>query len=112
MDDQDRLWVGQYRGHQIGMLDTKTGQMKEWRVPTPYSAPYDAIKDRKDFVWTGSMTTDRIARLNLSNDQFTEYLLPTSTNVRRVYVDDNPAEPVFWVGSNHGASIIKLETLP
>ena len=111
MDDQDRLWVGQYRGHKIGMLDTKTGEMKEWLVPTPYSAPYDAIKDREDFVWTGSMTTDRIARLNLKNDQFTEYLLPHSTNVRRVFVQDNAPEPIFWVGSNHGASIVKLEPL-
>jgi streptogramin lyase len=111
MDDQDRLWVGQYRGHRIGMLDTKTGQMKEWLVPTPYSAPYDAIKDRNDFVWTGSMTTDRIARLNLKNDQFIEYLLPHSTNVRRVFVQDNAPDPIFWVGSNHGASIVKLEPL-
>jgi virginiamycin B lyase len=111
MDDQDRLWVGQYRGHKIGMLDTRTGKMKEWLVPTPYSAPYDAIKDRNDFVWTGSMTTDRIARLNLKNDQFVEYLLPHSTNVRRVFVQDNAPEPIFWVGSNHGAAIVKLEPL-
>ena len=98
MDDQDRLWVGQYRGHKIGMLDTKTGEMKEWLVPTSYSAPYDAIKDREEFVWTGSMTTDRIARLNLKNDPFTEYLLPHSTNVRRVFVQDNAPDPIFLGG--------------
>jgi virginiamycin B lyase len=111
MDDQDRLWVGEYRGHKIGMLDTKTGEMKEWLVPTPYSAPYDAIKDRNNYVWTGSMTTDKIARLNLQNNQFVEYLLPKSTNIRRVFVQDDAPEPIFWVGSNHGASIIKVEPL-
>jgi streptogramin lyase len=111
MDDQDRLWVGEYRGHKIGMLDTKTGEMQEWLVPTPYSAPYDAIKDRNNYVWTGSMTTDKIARLNLQNNQFVEYLLPKSTNIRRVFVQDDAPEPIFWVGSNHGASIIKVEPL-
>ena len=111
MDEQDRLWVGEYRGHKIGMLDTKTGEMKEWLVPTPYSAPYDAIKDRNNDVWTGSMTTDKIARLNLQNNQFVEYLLPKSTNVRRVFVQDDAPEPIFWVGSNHGASIVKVEPL-
>jgi streptogramin lyase len=111
MDDQDRLWVGEYRGHKIGMLDTKTGEMKEWLVPTPYSAPYDAIKDRNDYVWTGSMTTDKIARLNLRDNQFIEYLLPKSTNIRRVYVQNDTPEPIFWVGSNHGAAIVKLEPL-
>jgi hypothetical protein len=30
-------------------------------------------------------------------------------NIRRVFVDNTT--PVFWVGSNHGASIIKVEPL-
>jgi virginiamycin B lyase len=110
MDDQDRLWVGEFRGHKIGMLDTKTGVTKEWAVPTPYSAPYDAVIDKLGYVWTGSMTSDRIARLNTSTNQFTEYQLPRSTNIRRVFVDNRNEKPIFWIGSNHGASIIKLET--
>jgi hypothetical protein len=28
-----------------------------------------------------------------------------------VFVDDKGPRPVFWVGSNHGASIVKLEPL-
>jgi streptogramin lyase len=63
MDSQGRLWVGEFRGHKIGMLDTKSGEMKEWLVPTPYSAPYDVILDKDQYAWTGSMTTDRVARL-------------------------------------------------
>lgn len=110
MDDQDRLWVGEFRGHKIGMLDTKTGVTKEWAVPTPYSAPYDTVLDKLGFAWTGSMTSDRIARLNTKTDLFTEFQLPRSTNIRRVFVDDSKDKPVFWIGSNHGASIIKLET--
>ncbi len=110
MDSEDRLWVGEYRGHKIGMLDTKTGEMKEWLVPTPYSAPYDVVLDKKQYAWTGSMTTDRVARLNTITNQFIEYQLPRSTNIRRVFVDDRAEQPVLWIGSNHGASIIKLET--
>ena len=93
------------------MLDTKTGEMKEWLVPTPYSAPYDAIKDRNNYVWTGSMTTDKIARLNLQNNQIIEYLLPSSTNIRRVFIEETTPRPILWVGNNHGASIVKIETL-
>jgi hypothetical protein len=40
--------------------------------------------------------------------QATEYLLPKSTNVRRVFVDNSTTPVTFWVGSNHGASIVKL----
>lgn len=110
MDDQDRLWFGEYRGHKIGMLDTKTEQFREWTVPTPYSASYDVVLDKNQQAWTGSMTTDRVARLNTVSGQFTEYLLPRSTNIRRVWVDNTTSPATFWVGNNHGASIIKLET--
>ena len=34
-----------------------------------------------------------------------------STNIRRVFVDNSTTPVTFWVGSNHGASIIKLEPL-
>jgi streptogramin lyase len=80
-------------------------------VPTPYSASYDVVLDKNQQAWTGSMTTDRIARLDTPTGQFTEYLLPRSTNVRRVWVDNSTTPSTFWVGNNHGASILKLETL-
>ena len=55
------------------------------------------------------MLTDRILRLDPKTGQFTEYLLPGFTNIRRVFVDSSTTPVAFWVGSNHGASIIKLE---
>jgi virginiamycin B lyase len=38
-----------------------------------------------------------------------EYLLPRSTNIRRVNVDNKTNPPTFWVGNNLGASIIEVE---
>ena len=40
-----------------------------------------------------------------------EYLLPRTTNIRRVLVDNSTTPVTFWVGTNHGASIVKLEPL-
>jgi virginiamycin B lyase len=111
MDSRDRLWFGEYRGHNIGMLDTRSGVIREWKVPTPFSAPYDVVLDKDEYAWTGSMTTDRVARLDTRTGQFVEYLLPRSTNIRRVFVDNTTTPPTFWVGNNHGASIVKLETI-
>ena len=111
MDDQDRLWFGEYRGNRIGMFDTKAEEFKEWLAPTPWSAPYDVTVDKNGEAWTGSMSTDRILRLNPASGEFTEYLLPRSTNIRRVFVDNSTTPVTFWVGNNHGASIIKLEPL-
>jgi virginiamycin B lyase len=111
MDAQDRLWFGQYRGNRIAMLDTRTKRFQEWEVPTPWSGPYDVAVDRNGEAWTGSMLSDRVSRLDSKTGAFVEYLLPRSTNIRRVFVDGSATPVTFWVGSNHGASIIKLEPL-
>jgi streptogramin lyase len=111
MDAQERIWFGEYRGNRIGMFDTKSERFQEWEIPTPWSNPYDVMIDKNEHAWTGSMINDRIQRLNTKTGEFTEYLLPKTTNIRRVFVDNNTNPPTFWVGSNHTASIYKLETL-
>jgi virginiamycin B lyase len=111
MDAQDRLWFGEYRGDRIGMLDTKTGQFREWKVAPRWSSPYDVITDRNEEAWTGSMLSDQVTRLNTKTGEAINYLLPRTTNIRRVFVDNSTTPVTFWVGSNHGASIVKLEPL-
>ena len=111
MDSQDRLWFGEYRGDKIGVFDTKTEKFTEWSMPTRWTNPYDVTLDKNEEAWTGSMLNDRVVRLNTKSGDFTEYLLPRTTNIRRVFVDNSTTPVTFWVGSNHGASIIKLEPL-
>jgi streptogramin lyase len=111
MDAQDRVWFGEYRGNKIGMFDTKAEKFQEWQMPTPWSSPYDVAVDKNGEAWTGSMMTDRVSRLDPKSGQITEYLLPRPTNIRRVFVDNSTTPVTFWVGSNHGASIIKLEPI-
>jgi streptogramin lyase len=111
MDSQDRLWFGQYRADRIGMLDTKTGQFKQWQLATRWASPYDVALDKNEEAWTGSMITDQVTRLNTRTGEAVTYLLPRTTNIRRVFVDNSTTPVTFWVGSNHGASIVKLEPL-
>jgi streptogramin lyase len=111
MDRDDRLWFGEYRGNRIAMFDTRSERFQEWQMPTPWTAPYDVTVDRNGEAWTGSMSTDRVVRLDPKSGEFVEYLLPRPTNIRRVFVDDSTTPVGFWVGSNHGASVVKLEPL-
>jgi streptogramin lyase len=111
MDAQDRLWFAEYRGNRIAMFDTKAESFQEWQAPTAWSAPYDVVLDKNGEAWSGSMVSDRILRLDPKTSQFVEYLLPRPTNIRRVFVDNRTTPVTFWVGSNHGASVVKLEPL-
>jgi virginiamycin B lyase len=111
MDTKDRLWFGEYRGDRIGMFDTETHAFKEWKLHAHWAAPYDVVLDKNGDAWTGSMVTDQVTRLNTSTGEMVDYLLPRSTNIRRVFVDNSTTPVSFWVGSNDGASIVKIEPL-
>src|SRR3954469_18073502 len=111
MDAQDRFWFAQYRGDRIAVLDTKSGEFKQWEVAPKWSAPYDVALDKNGEAWTGSMINDQVTRVNTRTGAAVSYLLPRTTNIRRVFVDNSTTPPTFWAGSNHGASIVKLEPL-
>jgi streptogramin lyase len=111
IDSEGRVWFGENRANRIGMFDPKTGTFKEWQAPSPESWPYDATADKNGDVWSGGEFSDRILRLNPKTSEIVEYLLPRFTNVRRVFVQNATTPVTFWVGNNHGASIVKLEPL-
>jgi len=112
VDEQNRLWFAEYAGNAIALFDPKTAAIKEYPLPTKFGDPYDVVptKDASE-VWTGSMVNDRVARLDTKSGQITEYLMPRPTNVRRVFLQEGGPRPALWVGSNHGASIVKVEPL-
>src|SRR5215813_7490923 len=111
MDAEGKLWFGENRANRIGMFDTKSTRFQEWVAPTPESWPYDVTADKKGEAWSGGEFSDRVLRLNPKTGEIVEYLLPRFTNIRRVFVDNSTTPVSFWVGNNHGASIVKLEPL-
>jgi virginiamycin B lyase len=111
LDVAGRLWFGENRANRIGMYDTKGERFQEWMAPNAESWPYDVTADKNGDAWAGGEFSDRVLRLNPKSGEIVEYLLPRFTNIRRVFVDNSTTPPAFWVGNNHGASIVKLEPL-
>jgi streptogramin lyase len=111
VDDQNRLWFAEFAGNAIAMLDIETGKFQEWPLPNKFDWPYDVVATRTGEVWTGSMFTDLVTRLDTKTSEMVQYLLPRSTNIRRVFVDESGPRNALWVGNNNSASIIKLEAL-
>jgi len=111
IDSQDRLWCGVFHGNALAMFDSKTQKITEWRVPTPWTRPYDAQSDDKRYVWTAGMDNDLAVRMNTETGEFTEYLLPLHTNVRHVEVEKSGTLSSLWLGDQHGNTIIRVEPL-
>jgi streptogramin lyase len=110
-DAQGRIWFAEYAANKVAMFDPVKETFKEWDVPTPFTYPYDVFLDKNNELWAGSMSNDRILRLTPATGKGIEYLLPRQTNVRRIWVDNTTTPVTFWVGSNHGASIVRLTPL-
>jgi virginiamycin B lyase len=111
VDEENRLWFAEYGTGGIAMFDPKSETIKEWVTPTKWDSPYDVVPAKNGEVWTGSMHTDLVTRLDPKTNAMTQYLLPRTTNIRRVFVEETGPRPVLWVGSNHGASIVRVEPL-
>jgi streptogramin lyase len=104
----DQIVFAEYSGDRIGTLDTHTGVIKEYPTP-PGTNPYDAFSDKNGELWAGSMWNDRVIRIDPKTNKTTAYLLPRTTNIRRVFVDNSTTPVTFWTSNNHESSIIKLE---
>jgi streptogramin lyase len=111
VDAQDRLWFGEYRANKIAMFDPKTEHFSEWAAPTAWDAPYDVAPAKNGEVWGAGITSDHVMRLNPATGEFIEYLLPKHATTRRVFVDSSTTPVSFWIPSNHGASLIRVEPL-
>lgn len=111
MDAQDRYWFAENRSNKIGVFDTKTNEVREWEVPIPFYLPYDVAPDKNGEAWAVSEFTDSVLRFDPKTGQFTNYLMPRETNMRRAFVDDSGLRVKFWVGNTHEAGIIRVEPL-
>lgn len=111
VDAQGRVWFGENRSNKVGWFDTKTFEAKEWSVPIPFYLPYDVATDKYGEAWVVSEFTNSVLRLDSKSGEFTNYLMPRETNMRRAFVDDSGPQIKFWVGNTHQSGIIKLEPL-
>ena len=57
------------------------------------------------------MSTDRVVRMHPKTGEAEQYLMPSDTNMRTVFVDNTTSPVSFWVGSNHDHALVKVEPL-
>jgi len=110
IDSEDRVLVTEYRASKVALFDTKTEKFTEYSLPA-YTFPYRANFDKNGELWASTMSTDRVVRLDPKTGNAVQYLMPSDTNMRTVFVDNSTTPVTFWVGSNHDHRIVKVEPL-
>jgi streptogramin lyase len=110
IDEQDRITVAEYRGNKVAVFDTRAEKFTEYDLPAR-TYPYRADFDKNGEIWASTMHTDRVVRVNPKTGNAVQYLMPSDTNMRTVFVDNSTTPVTFWVGSNHDHRIVKVEPL-
>jgi streptogramin lyase len=72
----DILWVGNSWGATFAKINTKTLETTIIPFPDPTMQPYHIAVDTKHNVWGNLWTSDRIVRLDPSNNKWTSFDLP------------------------------------
>jgi streptogramin lyase len=110
IDDHDQITITEYRGNKVAQFDTKTEKFTEHALPA-YTNPYRADVDKNGELWASTMSTDRVVRVDPKAGQTVQYLMPSDTNMRTVFIDNSTSPVTFWVGSNHDHRIVRVEPL-
>ena len=106
----DVVWVALYTSDRLARIDTKTNQVKEYPLPTPYSSPYAAAVDKNGVVWINTMNHDVLTKFDPKTERFTEYTLPTrGTEIRHVQVDNRTDPVTVWAPYNRTNKVVRLQ---
>ena len=114
-DADGKVWTNNQEDHYGYRLDLATGRFEDMGPAKAADGKriraYGMPTDLQNNVYQLEFGNKHIGRRDGKTGAVVEYLLPKTTNIRRVFVDDTGSRPVFWVGSNLGASIVKVEPL-
>lgn len=70
-DSKGRVWVAEYFGNMIGMIDPSTGEVKEYTMPLKYGNPYEVRSDEEDNIWIDNGTYNSLVKFDQKTKTFT-----------------------------------------
>lgn len=83
-DSKGNIWYTSHRTPYVGMLDPRSGIVKEYRVPeVPGAFPgtYKVAADRSDIVWLSENWAQRLARLDPATGRFRQMLMESEARL-------------------------------
>ena len=112
-DPNGDVWVALWAAGKFLKIDHLTGEMEVVEAPVEHGGAYALdFDDSNDTFWTTMHTADLISRYDPATQQWLNLPLPQSeTDVRRVDVDQNNPNRIWWSGVAYKARIGFVELL-
>lgn len=112
-DNNGDVYIGLWGADKILKVDYKTDEMSIIEPPIRYNGAYSIDFDKStNLLWVTFQTADYIARYNLETREWLMLPLPQAeSDVRRIEVDQNRPNRVWWVTNAFNARIGYIELL-
>ena len=103
-DADGNPWIALHGAGKLMKIDYKTAKMTIFSPPTENAGVYSVCVDLKhNLVWFSEQHVDKIARFDPKTETFVEFPLPyAESDMRRIEVDQNNPNRVWWSGSSSG----------
>jgi len=103
------VWYAKLNSHQIGRIDPKTLEVKEW--DTPLEGPRRHRFDSKGILWIPSFDENSLMRFDPNTETFKSYLLPNlAENEWEIpyALNIHPETDDIWITSNNSDRIFRF----
>jgi streptogramin lyase len=99
VDSSGKVWVNQYFGNAISMVDPDSGKVTEYRLPLKHGNPYDVWPDRDDNLWIENSVYNALVRFDQKTRAFTYFPFPDLNAHTYKFVSDAAGTIWFGLGS-------------
>jgi len=112
-DNKGDVYVGLWGTSRILKIDVNTDEMSLIQPPLRYNGAYSIDIDKStNLLWVTFQTADIIARYNTETEDWLLLPLPQAeSDVRRIEVDQNKPNRIWWVTNAFDARIGYTELL-
>jgi streptogramin lyase len=94
VDSKGMVWVCEYFGNKIAMLDPDTGKVTEYDLPLKYGNPYDLWPDAEDNIWVENAVYNSLVKFEPRSKKWTYVPFPElAAHTPKL---DRDKEGTFW----------------
>jgi streptogramin lyase len=102
------VWMSELQGNRIVRIAHRTGDVRAWTLPTPWSGPRRFDIDPDGVLWIPAYGANLLVRFDPRTEEWAEYELPLPATAPYIARWD-PRRRQVWVGTGAGDVVFRFD---
>jgi virginiamycin B lyase len=96
VDSKGQVWVAEFYGNRIAMLDPESGTLTEHELPLKYGDPYELIADSQDNIWVENTAYNSLVKFDQTTNEST-YVPYPEIKAATVKFEREPDDTIWFI---------------